>query len=252
MTPSPSFEDHFSTVAESYARFRPAYPASLYSWLAAQCPRHEAAWDCGTGTGQAARGLAAHFGHVFATDPSAEQVAHAAPHPAVTYGVAPAEASGLPDASVDLVTVAVALHWFDLDRFYAEVRRVARPGSVIAAWCYTRAFITPPIDAIVEGYYGNVVGPYWPMERRHVEDGYRNLPFPFAPLAPPPIDLEVRWDLPHLVGYLRTWSATIRAGVALGCDPLAGTLPALEAAWGDPALPRPVRWPLGMRVGRVP
>jgi len=245
------FEDHFSEVAANYAVYRPTYPESLYAWLAGLCDRHDAAWDCGTGTGQAAVGLAAHFDRVYATDPSAEQVAHAAPHPNVAYSVAPAEASGLPDASVDLVTVAVALHWFDLPRFYDEVRRVARPGAAVAAWCYTRAFITPGIDEIVEGYYSGVVGPYWPMERRHVENGYANLPFPFDPIEPAPIAIEARWDLPHLLGYLRTWSATVRAAKALGRDPLEGPMPALKAAWGDPATVRTVRWPLGMRVGRV-
>ena len=53
-------------------------------------------------------------------------------HPRVEYRVAPAERSGLPDAAVDLVTLALAAHWFDLPRFYAEVRRVGRPRTAIA------------------------------------------------------------------------------------------------------------------------
>lgn len=251
MAPSTTFEDHFSAVSASYALFRPTYPESLYAWLAGLCDRHDAAWDCGTGTGQAALALTRHFDRVCATDPSAEQISHAVAHPRVAYSVAPAEASGLPDASVDLVTVAVALHWFDLPRFYDEVRRVARPGAVVAAWCYTRAYVTPEIDAVVEGYYTGVVGPYWPMERRHVENGYANLPFPFAPVTPPALSIEVQWDLHHLVGYLHTWSASVRAGKAMGRDPLADTLPSLQAAWGSPGQVRTVRWPLGMRVGRV-
>ncbi len=249
---SDGFEDHFSEVAESYARYRPTYPASLFAWLASCCRRHDAAWDCGTGTGQAAVGLAAHFDRVFATDPSDRQIANALTHPKVAYSVAPAEASGLPDASVDLVTVAVALHWFDLDLFYPEVRRVARPGAVLAAWCYTRASITPVIDGVIEGFYAGVVGPYWPMERRVVEGGYANLPFPFPEIEAPATAISVDWDLAHLVGYLRTWSATQRAARAMGTDPIEQVMPGLRAAWGDPARVRAVRWPLGMRVGRVP
>ena len=247
-----SFEDHFSTIADTYALYRPTYPPAIFEWLAAQCPRHEAAWDCGTGSGQAAIGLVPHFQRILATDPAPEQLARALQHPKIAYSCGSAEDSGLPDASVDLVTAAVSLHWFDLERFYAEVRRIVRPGGIIAAWCYTRTCVTPFVDDVVEGYYTGTVGPFWPKERMQVESEYRNLPFPFEPLQPPIFELQAKWDLAHFVGYIGTWSATVHAAVAMGHDPLAGTLSSLQSAWGDPARVRLVRWPLGMLVGRVP
>jgi len=249
---APSFEDHFGEMAQEYARFRPTYPRDLFAWLASIAPGRQTAWDCGTGTGQAALGLTPFFQEVLASDPSANQVAHAEPHPRIRYFVAPAEDSGLPDRSVDLITVAAAFHWFDLDRFYQEVRRVGRPGAILAAWCYTKALIRPDLDALVEDYYERVVGPYWPMDRRVVEGGYRRLPFPFAEISPPSFEISAEWDLPRLLGYLGTWSATLRAARATGKNPLRELEPRLQALWGDPREVHPVRWPLGLRVGRLP
>ena len=157
----------------------------------------------------------------------------------------------LPDASVDLVTVAQALHWFDLPRFYAEVRRVARPDGIIAVWCYQLHTITPEVDAIVERYYADIVGADWPPERRLVEEGYRTLAFPFDELAPPPFQMVHRWDMSHVLGYLGSWSATQRYQKRTGADPLDLIQGELATAWGDPEKTRDVTWPLHLRVGRV-
>lgn len=244
--------DHFSRVADAYASFRPRYPSALFAYLAGLTPRHELAWDCGAGSGQATLDLAAHFHRVIATDMSAEQIGAAPRHPSVEYRVAPAEAGGLPDASVDLIAVAQALHWFDLDRFYGEVRRVAAPHAVIAAWTYRlprsgdRA-----IDAALGSFYRDVVGPYWPAERRHVDAGYRTLPFPFEELVPPPLDMESEWTLADLVGYVRTWSASARFLAATGEDPAAVLAERVAPVWGPPERMRKVEWPLALRVGRV-
>ena len=241
--------DHFSAIADGYARYRPGYPPALYDWLASLPGRRELAWDCATGSGQAAVGLAGRFRRVAATDFSAAQIARAEARPGVEYRVAPADASGLPGSAVDLITVAQALHWFDLPAFYAEARRVLAPGGVVAAWCYNLLDAGPRVNAVVGRYYSGVVGEYWPPERRLLEAGYRTLPFPFREVEPPRFEMTAEWTLGHLLGYLGTWSATERYRRVRGEDPLALVEPGLREAWGDPEQARRVRWPLYLRVG---
>lgn len=245
-----TFKDHFSQQAPDYARYRPNYPPALFAWLAQVAPSTETAWDCGTGSGQAAVGLAAHFGHVIATDPSSSQLEHAERHPRVDYRVASAEVSLLDTASVDLVTVAQAIHWFDLDRFYAEAKRVLKPGGGVAAWTYTLLDVEAGIDELLTDFYRNVVGPYWPPERRMVDDRYRSLPFPFEPIAPPAFEIGTEWSRDDLLGYLGTWSATRAYIKAKGADPLIEFARRLAPLWPDPALVKALRWPLHLRVGR--
>lgn len=245
------FSDHFASVARHYADSRPTYPPVLFDWLASQCGEHGLAWDCGAGSGQASLELARHFSRVIATDASAAQIAQAAPHPRIEYRVAPAEESGLEECSADLVIVAQALHWFDLDRFYAEVRRVLKPGGVIAVWSYgVQEVENDAVNAIVQHFYAQEVGPYWPPERHHVETGYRELPFPFTPIAVPPFAMQLQWTLGHLLDYFRSWSATAAYVKAKGSDPVAALEPRLKACWGDPAQQRTVTWPLALLAGR--
>jgi SAM-dependent methyltransferase len=245
------FKDHFSAQAPDYARYRPNYPGDLFAWLAAQAPARDAAWDCGTGSGQAALGLVPLFARVIATDPSASQIAHAAPHPRIDYRLAPAEASGIESGTLDLVTVAQALHWFDPERFFAEARRVLKPGGAIAAWTYTLLDIEPQIDALVSDYYYNVIGPYWPPERRMVEDGYRSLHFPFAAIEAPRFEMRIEWSLEELLGYLGTWSATREYIKAQGADPRAALAARLAPLWPDAQSRKPIRWPIHLRTGRA-
>lgn len=246
------FSDHFGKVAGQYADFRPRYPDELYAWLARQCGSHALAWDCGCGSGQASVALAAHFDRVHATDASADQIAHAEAHPKVNYSAAPAERSGLPDHCADLVTVAQALHWFDLRAFYAEARRVLKPGGVLAAWTYGIHHIDDSaVNAAVRHFYHKVVGPFWPPERHHVETGYRELDFPFERIDAPAFTMTVQWPLAQLLGYLRSWSATARYVAANGKDPVEALEQQLLPLWGDPAQAREVGWPLGVLAGRV-
>jgi SAM-dependent methyltransferase len=245
------FHDHFSGHAAGYAQARPTYPDDLFDWLATQCAQRERAWDAGCGNGQAAQALAQRFAHVIATDPSAEQIAQATPHARIEYRVEAAEAPTLAPASVDLVTVAQALHWFDLERFHATVRRVLRPAGVVAVWTYGLSKVDAGVDAVFHRLYDEILGPYWPAERRHVENGYAELAFPYAPIDAPPFAMRSRWSLAQYLAYLRTWSATQRHLRATGADAVDQVAAEFAVAWGDPTEAREVRWPLGLRVGRV-
>lgn len=245
-----NFKDHFSEVAARYAEFRPTYPAELFAWLAGLCAEHEAAWDCATGSGQAAAGLAKHFKQVIATDASAEQIAHAGAPANVSLRVAPAEASGLADHSIDLVTVAQAAHWFDLPRFFAEAQRVLKPGGVLALWGYGRLDLPGGMDEIFQRFYSETVGPFWPPERKWIDDGYRSLDFPFSEIAAKDFFIEVEWDLPRLLDYLSTWSAVKRYRADSGVDPLPALMAELQPLWGNPETALQLRWPLFLRVGR--
>jgi ubiquinone/menaquinone biosynthesis C-methylase UbiE len=220
----------------------------LFRWLESIAPSNELAWDCATGSGQAAVELAEVFARVTATDASEKQVANAERHPRIEYRVAPAEDSGLESGSVDLIMVAQALHWFDLERFYAEARRVSKPGGILAATAYKLATATPEIDAIVRNYYSQIVGPYWPAERVLVEK-FEELPFGFPEMETPRFEMVAEWSVEQLLGYLRTWSATQRFMAAKQRDPLEEIEEDLREVWGDKA--RRVVWPLTVRAGSV-
>ena len=243
--------DHFSTVADDYARSRPTYPPELFTWLAAKTPGRDLAWDVGAGSGQATIAIADHFAQVLASDISAEQLAAAPRRDNIVYRVG--TQSGLADGSVDLVTVAQALHWFDLDAFYAEVRRVLKPHGVIAVWTYSILTIAdqPAINIEINDFYDNVVGPYWPDERHHVENGYADLAFPFAGLVTPRFAMRAEWPLERLLGYFRSWSATARRTKATGVNPVDALTDPIRQAWGDPATIRTVLWPLTVRAGTL-
>ena len=249
--PSSFFADHFSGHASEYARFRPDYPPDLFDYLAELAPARRRAWDCATGSGQAAAGLAKRFSRVVATDASARQLSQARSDPRILYAVAAAEAAPLSDRSLDLVTVAQALHWFDRPRFWAEAARVLVPGGVVAAWLYGILRVTEDVDRVVSHFYRDVVGPFWPGERRLVEAGYGVLEFPFEEIRAPAFEMEKSWRLADLVGYLRTWSSTRRYVEARGEDPIRRVEGVLREAWGDPEAPRRILWDLDLRVGRT-
>jgi len=249
--PMRPFKDHFSANASAYAAYRPDYPPGLFAFLAGQVSRHELAWDCATGNGQAARGLAAHFREVVGSDASSQQIEIALPYAGVRYRVAPAECSGLESASVDLVTVAQAAHWFDLQLFYGEVKRVLRPDGVLALWCYERLRVDPAIDPLIESFYKDTLGPYWPPERHWVESGYRDLPFPFEEVPVPVFEMRAEWSLDQLMGYFATWSAVKAYRAALHQNPLPALRASLEAYWISNEGRKTLKWPLSLRLGRA-
>ena len=251
MTSSPGFKDHFSEVAAAYAAHRPSYPAALVDFLARLAPTQRLAWDAGCGSGQLSVLLAGPFERVVATDASPEQIARAAVHAKVEYRCASAEASGLPERVADLATAAQAVHWFHLPAYYAEVRRVVRRDGIVALISYGVVAADAAVDAVIQPFYRDVLASYWPPERRHVDDAYRSLPFPFEELATPAFEIRLDWRLEDLVGYVATWSAVWALERAEGPGPLALFRRDLARAWGTPTAARTVRWPLALRVGRV-
>ena len=244
------FKDHFSGVAANYAEFRPDYPRELFAWIASIASGHERVWDCATGNGQAALLLKEFFSEVIATDASAGQIAHARPMKGIEYSVAPAERSGLPDASVDVVTVAQAAHWFDLSKFYEEARRVLRPNGLLVLWCYgTFQLGRREIDQRVAHFYREVVGPYWPPERRFIEEDYRTLFFPAREIPTPLFHMQAEFSLERLAGYLRTWSATQRFMNVNGLDPVRELERNLASHWPKEQMLRVTSWPISIRAG---
>lgn len=243
-----SFKDHFSKRAADYAKFRPTYPQKLFEYLGGVAPSHQLAWDCGTGNGQAALGLASVFDRVMATDASEKQISNAQTHERVKYRVAPAEDSGIESGTVDVITVAQALHWFDLGRFYAEARRVLKSDGVLAASAYNLLQIETAIDEVVNQYYHQVVGPFWSPERKLVEN-FAEIPFPFHEIDSPHFEMKAHWDLHRFIGYLRTWSSSQRFIETTGSDPVEQIIDELRAAWGTPGRTREVIWPMTLRVG---
>lgn len=245
------FKDHFSKGSEDYATYRPSYPLDLVTELADLCPAQNRVLDCGCGTGQLSVLLAERFTEVIATDASSAQIAKAKQKDNVTYKTALAEQSGLAAASVDLITVAQAAHWLDLNKFYKEVERIARPNAVLALITYGVLQVEGAVDSLVQQFYYQTIAPYWPAERRHVEDGYQSLPFPFTEIKVPTVTMQEFWSLDQLMGYFNTWSAVKEAKKVLGFNPVDQLRAILLPEWGNPESKKKISWPLSIRAGRV-
>jgi len=246
-----TFPDHFSDHAPDYEAYRPTYADALFSYLSSLVAAHDLAWDCATGNGQAAHGLTPHFRTIIATDASPQQLAQASTHKQITYVVALADRTPLPDGSVDLVTVASAFHWLDFPRFYGEVRRVAKPDGILACWGYKVPSVTPEVDAVVRRLDAEVLRHFWLPETRLAVEGYRTIPFPFDEIDTPPFRMTHEWNLDQLMGFLGTWSASLRYRTQTGREPMDEIRDELAGAWGDPQQERQVAWDLFMRVGRI-
>jgi len=246
----PVFKDHFSGHSDIYAQYRPHYPAELFDYLASLTKRRETVWDCATGNGQAAVMLAKYFEKVIATDASESQLRHAPRKDNVYYDVCPAEKTNIESGTVDLVTVAAAIHWFKFDSFYEEVRRVSRHNGILAVWTYDMVQIEKKIDTVIWNFYKNIVGPFWPEGRVYVEEKYQTIPFPFQEFAAPHFQIESRWSLDQLIGYLRTWSSVQRYIQINSKDPIELIQNDLERLW-EKDRERLIVWPLFTRIGII-
>jgi SAM-dependent methyltransferase len=244
-----SFKDYFSGHARDYALARPTYPKELFVYLASLCTARQLAWDCGTGNGQAAVDLAEHFTRIIASDASAEQLRQAVAHEQIEYRHTPAEQTPFAAQSFDLITVAQALHWFDIPAFFREAKRVLKTRGVLAVWSYESCSINAPVDAVVGRYYNDIIGADWPPERKLVAEGYSSIEFPFAEIKPPAFNMHVSWTLDHFLGYLDSWSATRRYQQRTQENPLDLIRNELSEAWGTNATARVVTWSLNIRVG---
>lgn len=239
---------YFTSQADSYKDFRPTYPTELFDWLK-DIAAGDTVWDVGCGSGQASAALARVFGKVIATDTSQPQLDQAPAISTIDYRCESASASSIGNATVGLTLVAQALHWFDLEAFYTEVKRVSMPGAPLVALTYNLLSIEG-VDEVIHHLYFDVLGPYWPAERRHVETGYREIPFPFQRIESPAFAMHARWSLEHLVGYLRSWSALVLYERETGKDALANIQGRLERAWGETTAVKDVAWPLSILAGR--
>ena len=242
------FKDHFSKNSEEYKQFRPKYPAELFSYLASVSNQHQKAWDCATGTGQAAVSLAEYFSTVIATDASEAQIKNAEKKQGVTYQLAKAENSNIDNNSIDLITVAQALHWFNIDEFSKEANRVLKDKGILSVWTYNLLSIQEDIDEIIFYLYDSILGDYWPKERKMVEDRYKSIQLPFKELENPSFKMSANWNLPQLIGYLCTWSATKNYQKEFGVNPVESVYEKIVNIWGDSEKEVLVEWPLNLRL----
>lgn len=243
-----AFHDHFSAHAGTYAEFRPVYPRELFVFFAEQCLRHDLCWDAATGNGQAAHALAEFFAEIYASDASTKQIEQAEAAPHVRFAVEPAEKSSLADASCDLVTVAQAIHWLKHDEFYREAARVLRPGGLLAVWGYGLHSVNDAIDVIIKRYYFDIVGRFWPPERKYLEKEFDTLPFPYKTITAPQFSITADYSLEQMIGYLLSWSATQRYIKENGENPLGLIADELKKAWGN-ARQQTLRWPIYLKAG---
>ncbi|WP_313517891.1 class I SAM-dependent methyltransferase [Pseudomonas sp.] len=238
----------FGARAGAYASFRPHYPDALFEWLAEHTPQRRSALDIACGNGQASRPLAQRFEQVLGCDASVEQL-QAAELDGVALFAADAARQPLADGQLDLIVVAQALHWFATPEFFAESRRLLRPGGLFAAWCYGLMRIDQRIDALIDHLYQVTLAGCWPQGRASIEAEYGDLQPPFPRIAVPAFAMQAHWSLEQLAGYLRTWSAVQRWERQHGHDPIADLMPALRQVWGDDRQQRRVSWPLHFLAG---
>lgn len=246
-----TFKDLFSNHSAEYSLHRPVYPPELFEYLSSLTSSHDTAWDCATGNGQAAIALAGYYQKVYATDASKKQIEHAFPHPKIRYSVALAEDSRLPDKSVDLITLATAIHWIDTEKFAVEVKRVIKPGGILAVWNYTRCIIGEEITAILDNYYKNILGKYWDPKLYNLLFDDTLYELPFEKFKTPEFPMFIEWNFKQLVNYLQTWSAAKKFIEENKSDPIEIIMNPLKAVWKNENETKVIRWQYFLRVYKV-
>lgn len=243
-------KDNFSTQSDKYAKYRPTYPSGLFEFINSTVQHKRNAWDCGTGNGQVAYELAKTFDWVFATDISQSQIDNALKADNISYSVQPAEKTDFDNELFDLIIVAQAIHWFDFDKFYAEVRRTAKENALICVIGYGKLEISEQTDNVIADFYDNAIGKYWDKERKYIEENYKTIPFPFDEIQPPNFINTQHWTLEHLIGYLNTWSAVKHFIRQNNYNPVEKLQKDIEPLWGNEQIKR-VHFPLLLRAGRI-
>lgn len=244
-------KDLFSKQASLYRQYRPEYPQELYTHILAQVKGREFAWDCGTGNGQVAAELAQHFQEVEATDISESQLKNAIEKPNVYYKLCQAERTHFDEKAFDLITVAQAIHWFDFEAFYAEVRRVAKPEGILAVWGYGLFRVDEKVDALLDDFYSNIIGPYWDPERRYIDDKYSSIPFPFKEIeSNSSFAIRKQWGLAALEGFLNSWSAVQKYIQDQGQNPVNQFMSQVRQVWPE-GEQKEVCFPLFLRMGQM-
>jgi len=243
-------KDNFSLQSDHYAKFRPTYPSDLFAYLNTVVPSKQNAWDCGTGNGQVAYDLAKIFENVFATDISKSQIDNALLHDNITYSVQPAENTDFEDKMFDFIIVAQAIHWFDFEQFYAEVRRTAKENALICIAGYGRISISAEIDKIITNFYTHIIGMYWDKERKYIDERYETIPFPFDEIQTPKFENRHQWTVEHLIGYLNTWSAVKHFIKQNGYNPIDELQSEIEHHWNNGEV-KEITFPLLLRIGKI-
>jgi ubiquinone/menaquinone biosynthesis C-methylase UbiE len=242
-------KDNFSRQADIYSKYRPGYPPELFDFILNHVTNKQTAWDCGTGNGQSAKELANHFESVWATDISQKQIDNAYPARNIIYSIQPAEHTQFPDNSIDLVTVAQALHWFKFDAFYTEVNRVAKPGAWLAVWTYSLLTISPEIDELISDHHYILLEEYWDPERKWVDEHYTTIPFPFREIDAPAFQSSYEWTIQELEGYLNTWSALQKFIAANGYNPVEALIRKIKPLWKASIMK--IVFPIHLRMGQI-
>jgi SAM-dependent methyltransferase len=241
-------KDRFSSHANQYAQFRPTYPPALYEFIYRHVQHFDVVWDAGTGNGQAAYDLSKKFKKVIATDISTRQIENAHQTENIFYSIA-SEKSIFDDSSFDLITVAQAAHWFNMEVFSEEIKRVLKPDGIIALWGYGLLRINPEMDSLIHHFYTQIIGSFWDKERRHIDEHYKNLYFPFQEIPTPAFAISVLWTLAELKGYLTTWSAVQKYITAHQHNPVENLISQIQPHWKKEQ--QAVNFPLFLKLGRI-